>query len=153
LKAPFRLADGRTEAQLRSVIAGLAERVDAFTLPRLSVESLDGFLALQTLEPCRQIHQLADACVIEIDGFRRPAGKDELSKRRAAGLSARQDQLLIRFGYRFVLDQFRFHMTLTDRLLLDEAALLRPFLAKYLAPALAVPVRCEDLCLFVEERP
>ena len=40
----------------------------------------------------------------------------ERERRRSPGLSARQEALLDRWGYPFVLDEFRFHMTLTRRL-------------------------------------
>jgi hypothetical protein len=61
--------------------------------------------------------------------------------------------LLAQFGYPFALDQFRFHMTLTERLPPDDANRLRPWLAQHLSLPLAAPVRCDDLCLFVQERP
>ena len=68
----------------------------------------------------------------------------ELASRRAPGLSDRQDRLLQRWGYPYVFDEFRFHMTLTGRIEAAErrerlqsqlAALFRPALAE------AVPVR------------
>ena len=63
-----------------------------------------------------ELQDLADHCVIEFDEFRRPADEDELARRRAAGLSPRQDELLLRWGYPYVLEEWRFHLTLTGRL-------------------------------------
>ncbi len=40
----------------------------------------------------------------------------ELQRRRAANLTPRQEFLLMHWGYPYVLDEFRFHMTLTRRL-------------------------------------
>ena len=40
----------------------------------------------------------------------------ELARRRAGGLTPRQDELLQRWGYPFVLEEFRFHMSLTGPL-------------------------------------
>jgi putative phosphonate metabolism protein len=153
LKPPFHLAAGRTASQLAHAIQQLASRLQAFDLPQLAVGSLAGFLALLSRNSDAKLTALADACVIELDGFRRPQSAEELAHRRAADLSARQDQLLAQFGYPFVLDQFRFHMTLTERLPREDSNRLRPWLSRYLAEALAVPLRCEDLCLFVQERP
>ena len=153
LKPPFRLVQERTRTQLEHALSELAARSNSFVFPRFAVGQLDGFLVLHEEESSPQTHVLADACVVELDGFRRAAGNDELARRRARGLSARQEQLLAQFGYPFVLDQFRFHMTLTERLPPDDANRLRPWLAEYMSGALAAPARCDDLCLFVQERP
>jgi putative phosphonate metabolism protein len=153
LKPPFYLAEGRTLEQLATAVQGLAARLQAFAVPQLSVASLDGFLALQPIAYDAKLAGLADACVTELDGFRRPLSAEELSHRRAARLSPRQDELLAQFGYPYVLDQFRFHMTLTERLPCADASLLGPWLRDYLAAALAMPLRCEDLCLFVQDGP
>jgi putative phosphonate metabolism protein len=153
LKPPFRLVAGRTAAELAHAVQRFASRLQAFLLPDLAVRSLAGFLALQPTHADAKLAALADACVIELDGFRLPLSAQELAQRRRADLSQRQDQLLQQFGYPFVLDQFRFHMTLTERLLRADAERLRPWLSRYLADALAVPLHCADLCLFVQEQP
>ncbi len=153
LKPPFQLAEGYTFAQLVSAIQELAGRVQAFTVPQLSVKSLDGFLALQAARDNANLSALADACVRELDGLREHLSATELAQRRAARLSPRQDELLAQFGYPYVLDQFRFHMTLTERLPRAEANLLGSWLRDYFTAALAVPLRCDDVCLFVQDSP
>ena len=40
----------------------------------------------------------------------------ELERRRAAGLTSEEDALLLRWGYPFVLERFRFHLSLTGAL-------------------------------------
>jgi hypothetical protein len=47
--------------------------------------------------------------VSELDCFRAPLSEGEEQRRLAAGLSARQRELLNRWGYPYVFDQFRFH--------------------------------------------
>ena len=153
LKPPFRLAEGRTFAQLASAVQKLAARVQHFALPPLAVRPLSGFLALQPAGYDAKLSALADACVTELDSFRRLPCAKELAHRRTARLSPRQDLLLAQFGYPYVLDQFRFHMTLTERLPRADANVLGPWLREYLAAALAAPLRCDDLCLFVQHGP
>jgi len=154
LKPPFTLAEGRTAAQLADAIRGIAARVRAFSLPQLAVTSLDGFLALQpSAGSTAELTALADACVIDLDAFRRESQAEELARRRTAGLSPRQDQLLVQFGYPFVLDQFRFHMTLTERLPRRDALRLSPWLSEYFTAALAAALHCDAICLFVQEQP
>ncbi len=125
----------------------------AFSLPGLQVGSLSGFLALLPIGRSEALHRLADDCVTAFDRFRRPAQADELARRRSAGLNERQDALLVQFGYPFVLDEFRFHLTLTDRLQPHDRAVLQPWLEQYFAAALREPILVSDLCLFVQERP
>jgi hypothetical protein len=50
------------------------------------------------------------------------------------------------------LSEWRFHITLTERLSDSERELLLAWLARHFAPALAIPIRCDDICLFVQER-
>ena len=153
LKPPFQLAEGRTVGQLASAVRELAARLQDFIVPQLSVMLLDGFLALQPSGDNAKLNAVADACVVELDRFRRPPSAEELAHRRGARLNPRQEQLLVQFGYPYVLDQFRFHMTLTQRLSRADADLLNPWLRDYLAAALAVPLHCKDLCLFVQDGP
>jgi len=154
LKAPFALAEGRSAGTLADAVEKLAARSQAFALPQLTLAILDGFLALQPLAgSTAKLGELADACVIELDAFRKAPSVAELARRRAAGLSARQEQLLVQFGYPFVLDQFRFHMTLTERLPRADAIRLTPWLTQYFTTALASPPRCDAICLFVQQRP
>ena len=119
LKAPFTLAPGTTFDALASATASLAAGFTAFRAPPLDLASVDGFLALVLREPCPAMHDLAKACVTELDHFRAPLTDGERERRQSPGLSARQETLLDRWGYPFVLDEFRFHMTLTRRL--DES--------------------------------
>ena len=153
LKPPFHLAEGRTFAQFASAVQDLAARLQAFALPPLAVRPLSGFLALQPIGYDDKLSALADACLIELDHFRRLPSAEELAQRRAARLSPRQDELLAQFGYPYVLDQFRFHMTLTERLPRADANLLGPWLRDYFAAALATPLRCDGVCLFVQDGP
>jgi hypothetical protein len=124
-----------------------------FLLPSLEVASLSRFLALRPATVSPELQALADDCVTEFDYFRQRAGEDELGRRRAAGLSGRQEELLTRYGYPYVLDQFRFHLTLTERLAEADADRLIPFLQDYFRDALREPVRVAGLCLFVQDHP
>src|SRR4029077_14534567 len=104
-------------------------------VPQLLGTSHDGFLALQPSSDDVRLNALAGACVTGLDSFRRPPSAEELQQRRVVGLSPRQKELLALFGYPYVLDQFRFHMTLTERLQPADANLLAPWLRDYLANA------------------
>jgi putative phosphonate metabolism protein len=153
LKPPFRLAKEQSAAGLRDALATFTRERDAFALPALEVASLSGFLALLPAGRSEALHALADDCVTAFDRFRRPPEPSELARRRRAGLSQREEVLLARFGYPYVLDAFRFHMTLTERLEPHAGTGLKQWLQQHFIAALREPIVVADLCLFVQERP
>lgn len=149
LKPPFFLADGVTENELLDALAELAGRSRSFLLPPLRLEAIGSFLALSPSGPCPGLDALARSCVMELDRFRRPPSSEELGKRRAKGLTAEQDRLLLRWGYPYVLDEFRFHLTLTCGIAdPDERNEIRKILGELLAPALAAPVFVSQISVF-----
>ncbi|BBK31762.1 putative phosphonate metabolism protein [Stella humosa] len=150
LKPPFRLAEGRTEQDLSAAMTVLARRFEPFTLPPLRLVAIGGFLALVPAHPCARLEAVASACVTELDRFRRPPDEAELARRRRARLSERQEQMLARWGYPYVLDEFQFHLTLTARLDPAEAALIRPVLDRLTAPLIGQPLPFADLALFIQ---
>jgi putative phosphonate metabolism protein len=152
LKAPFQLAAGCVVHDLDAALADFAASQRAFACSALALAELSGFLALRPAVRCQDLHALADACVVQFDRFRRPPREDELARRRAAGLSARQGELLLQFGYPYVLDEFRFHITLTERLAPTDRAILLPWLARYFSDALSQPLTLNDISLFVQEQ-
>jgi hypothetical protein len=58
-----------------------------------------------------------------LDTFRAPLRREDRDRRLAAGLTDRQVGNLERWGYPYVFEEFRFHMTLTGRI--EDAALRR----------------------------
>jgi putative phosphonate metabolism protein len=151
LKPPFHLADGVRPEILIDAIGTLAGRLEPFTLPALSVAMLSDFIALRTHAEADALQTLADRCVAELDRFRRPAGTEELAKRRAHPLNSTQDALLQRYGYPYVMSEWRFHITLSEPVFGAERDLLLRGLADYFAVALSPPTRCDDVCLFVQQ--
>lgn len=150
IRAPFRLAEGVDEAQLRATVAGLAARLPPVVCDGLRVEVLDGFIALTPVGCEAVILELGAAVVEETNSLRAPLTEAEISRRRPDRLSPRQRELLDRWGYPHVMDEFRFHLTLTDRL--DQPEPVRQALETYFAPVLPRPFSIEDLCLFGEDR-
>lgn len=116
LKPPFRLAEGTTETALAKDFNALASRLPPARADGLSLSRIGRFLALTLRGSDADISALAASCVTELDGHRAPPSAPELARRRKAGLSAAQEQHLIRWGYPYVLDAFQFHITLTGRL-------------------------------------
>ncbi|EEE35722.1 putative xylose isomerase [Rhodobacteraceae bacterium KLH11] len=116
LKPPFRLADGCTLADLKKAVSELASALAPAQCDGLRVTPLGRFLALTIRGDTESLRRVAKACVRDLDGFRAPMSEAELARRRKPGLSARQTALLAEWGYPYVMEEFRFHMTLTGRM-------------------------------------
>ncbi len=114
------------------------------------VRELGPFLALVPDEAPAALLALEAACVTELDSFRAPAAPEDIARRRAAGLDATEDANLARWGYPYVLDRFRFHMTLTGPLEPLTRAPVRQALAEALEPLVAEPLPVADICRFAE---
>jgi len=153
LKPPFRLADGRDEAALVAALTAFGARNAPVDLGPLSVQDLSGFIALRPVVSPPALGTLAGEVVAAFDGFRRPPDRDELARRRAHGLTPAQEANLARWGYPYVMDDFRLHFTLTSRLPATERAPLIDWLGRYFAPALTRPFVLDTLWLFVEPEP
>lgn len=149
LAPPFALAEGCDAAGLAAAVSALAGRLAPVELmPRLGL--IEGFCALLPVGPVPAVDALAQACVELADPFRARPGATELARRRAAGLTARQDALLQRWGYPYLLDEYRFHMTLSERLPEAGRPAVQAALQRHFAPLLGRPLALDTLSLFVE---
>ncbi len=140
LKPPMVLADGRTVDGLDAALAQFASEISGLPPLPLQVAAIGGFLALLPREPAPALKRLADLAVERFDRFRAPSTPAELARRRQVPLSTRQEEYLSRWGYPYVFDEYRFHMTLTSRLPDAERPRIAAYLADLLAPALEQPV-------------
>jgi hypothetical protein len=120
LRAPFELAPGVAPERLLDAVRHLAQGLASFAMPALAVRRLDDFLALVPQDPrgpaALAIAEVERTLLTGLHPLAAALGPDELERRRAAGLSAEEDALLRRWGYPFVLDRFRFHLSLTGSL-------------------------------------
>ncbi len=153
LKPPFGLADGQDAEALYAAVAAFAASRVPFDIPALEMRSLDGFLALVPAGPGPALAALAGDCVATLDGFRAPPPANEMDRRRAHGLTARQEANLTRWGYPYVMEDFRFHLTLTDRLDPETLERALPILMDATVALTGTPVRVDSLALYHEPRP
>jgi putative phosphonate metabolism protein len=116
LKAPFSLAPDKTEADLFAACSTFAATPRAIPIIQPVVGSISGFIAVIPTEPPQQLIRLAADCVTAFDSFRAPLTEADRARRNPARLTPAQRDHLDRWGYPYVMDDFRFHMTLTGRL-------------------------------------
>lgn len=153
LKAPFRLAEGTDAAELDAAVAAFAATRPAVVVPHLALTRIGHFLALTPGVRADDLHALADDVVTTLDRFRAPATEAETARRRPDRLPTRQRKLLERWGYPYVLDEFRFHLTLTDRVPHDRLDAVERTLRTWFADQLGRDLPVEALAVFVEPAP
>lgn len=152
IKPPFRLADGMTAQGLADAVADLCADAGPVTLKGLKLAQLGRFVALVPDGDVSALATLAARAVRELDQFRAPSSEAEMARRRTARLTAAQDAHLARWGYPYVLDQFRFHLTLTGPLAAHEAARVKAALTQHLATLTPAPFPVNGLTLLGEDR-
>ena len=116
LKAPFRLLPPFSEADLTAELERFAAIPRTIPEIRPTVQSLAGFIAVVAGTPSMELDRLAADAVMAFDRFRRPLSSQEREQRLGGGLSDRQTDNLDRWGYPYVFEDFRLHMTLTGRI-------------------------------------
>ena len=149
LKAPMALAEGLTEADLREAMAAFAARHRPVDLGKPQVRSLGGFLAL-IVEPNEALQDFAAHVVEDFDTFRAPMSVKDRAARAGKGLTERQVELLDAYGYPYVFEQFRFHMTLTDKLAPEDADEIAQAAQTWFGPVLEEDLLLDRLSLFHE---
>jgi Protein of unknown function (DUF1045) len=153
LKPPFRLADGMTEALLLRNLMHFSGQHPPFRLPMLEVVRIGNRFALAPVLPSEPLHHLAGAVVQHFDVFRASLTEAELERADPGHLSATQFSNLYRFGHPHVMDEFRFHMTLTGPVGASEIPRFDAMLRRYFEPFLERPPEVLNLALFVESEP
>jgi hypothetical protein len=153
IKAPMALADGLDRTGLEMALAEFASRRTPVTVGRLAPTPIGGFLALTATPQPQALTDFAAEVVTAFEPFRAPMTAEDRSRRLGAPLTARQVELTDRYGYPYVLEEFLFHMTLTDRLEAGTLGAMRARAAAWFAEALGAPIVLDRLVLFHEAEP
>jgi putative phosphonate metabolism protein len=151
LKAPMSLASGKTEVELLAACAVFAATPRAIPVIRPVVGSIEGFIAMVPAEPPPELIQLAADCVREFDWFRAPLSEQDRARRNPSQLTQAQREHLDRWGYPYVMDDFRFHMTLTGRLGAERREPLLKMLAERFAVLSLDTLPIDRIALFRQD--
>lgn len=150
LKAPFRLANGKSINALCDAGHKFGKQIPKFTLETMRVAQLGCFIAITQAVPSAELNQLASKIVRNFDSFRAPLTEQDIAKRRQQKLTARQDELMLKWGYPFIFEAFKFHLTLSGKLEPDQMASTLNVLKEHLTDILKDPIEINDICLFGE---
>lgn len=144
LCAPFALAERMTYEDLHRIAADIAQQTSIIELP-LHLDRLASFLALRPSGGEDDVKALADHCVRRLNPLRAP-NSEGAWQRRIAQLDEVERALSREFGYPYVLDRYRFHMTIAAPASEAEEQAMRAWFASRLANPLIARVDALTLC-------
>ena len=149
LKAPFVLAEGRSEGELFDAVRTFARRHEPVENVPLVPDLSGGFVLLTPERPDERLNIFAEACVQYFEPFRAPLTDEDRARRK--NLTERQAGYLERFGYPYVFEDFQFHLTLAGPLPEGRTAEVHAALAEAAAQALkGETLSVRSVCLFFE---
>jgi 2'-5' RNA ligase len=154
LKAPFELAAETSLEQLSDSISRIARDFEPFALPLMQIRVLEGFLAGVPSEGSKQVVRLSNRLTMELQVHANKLTPRQIERRRASHLTLRQEQLMLCWGYPYVLEEFRFHFSLTDSLAgydVQTVSLMQRAAEKHFP--LSEALLCSELSLVVEAAP
>jgi hypothetical protein len=153
LKPPFRLAPGHYPRDVYMQAANLAASLTALPLAPLALTEIDGFVALglaAAAAGAAASSAVAAQCVAGFDNLRASPDAAELARRQVTGLSVRQVQLMAAWGYPYVFEEFRFHLTLTGRLPQAQRQRVIDALKPAVAALQAAPLTLDALTVYLQ---
>ena len=150
LKAPFRLREGKAQHHVLQDARILATLLVPAQIERLVVGEIDGFVALLPQQPSDEVDALAAKSVRCFDHFRQPPEAAELARRHEAGLTSRQSHFLAEWGYPFVFEEFRFHMTLSEKLYGEDRQSIKALAEQHFAAINGMALTLDNITVFVE---
>jgi hypothetical protein len=128
LKAPFFLAEGAKPSDLEAALLACASSIPAPPEFQPEVKLLEDFAAIVPGHAVPALDLAASQCVKDFDAFRAPLTAQDRERRLRSRLSLRQIENLDRWGYPYVFDDFRFHMTLTGDIGVSSRAVMVDYL-------------------------
>lgn len=152
LKAPFELREGRTEEELVEAFESFAAAADPFEIPRVVIGQLGPFFALVPHALYPPLQTFAASVVEAFERLRAPLSHADITRRRPERLTEAQRVNLASWGYPYVMDEFRFHMTLTGAVESEQAPHVHNELRRRFAAHEGAPLPINGLALFIEMR-
>ncbi|MEO0547630.1 MAG: DUF1045 domain-containing protein [Pseudomonadota bacterium] len=151
MKAPFRLTESQYEEDLRDACAAFALDHAPTDIADLIAKPIGSFSALVPAQQSDGLRDLAAAAVEHFEPFRAPLTDAERERRLSSPLTDRQKDLLTRWGYPYVFDEFRFHLTLGGGVSADEHAKLGGVIDTHFGAHIGRPLDVDRIALFRQD--
>lgn len=150
VKAPMRLTEGANHADLLAALKDVCARLTPVEF-NLTLSEPGEFLHFRPTGNTAALDDLAATIVRDLDHLRRPLTEQEITRRNPGALTPRQQEMLARFGYPYVLDEYRLHLTLTDPLPREDHPAVRAAAERHFAGTIPAPWRLDRMCLLEED--
>ena len=152
VKPPFLLASHSTQGELQDAFHAFCATSSPATGGTLKIARLGRFLAMTQDVQSNEVTELAASTVSHFDKFRAPLSDKDIEKRRQRRLTPQQDELLLRWGYPYVMQEFKFHMTLTGWLAANEIEAIEQRANTRFQEFMGQPLSIASLALLGEDR-
>lgn len=153
IKAPFHLAPMQTLDALQSALTDYCGDAGPFELPALEVRKIKDFFALVPQGDLKHLTLLANETVRFFEHFRADITPQDIAKRQPQFLTERQNHYLKEFGYPYIFEFYRFHMTLSGSVALEHQNIVEESIYKHFDKFIGRPLAFDALSLFVEPSP
>jgi hypothetical protein len=120
LKPPFELNPASSRDALLAAARIFSKSLPPIELPKLELAIIGKFIALTPVSSSAKLENLAAQCVRAFEGFRMPLSDEQVAHYLRNKLTVHQTQMLEHWGYPYVMEEFRFHISLTERI--DDAS-------------------------------
>ena len=147
LKAPFHLAMGVDQEDLLSALVDFSTSASPVDLSQIELVEMGRFIALKPGATNKVLQTFAQQIVQEFDRFRAPLSAETRARYGAKNLNSKQAKFLEKWGYPFVFDAFRFHMTMTGPLNGEDRNACLQVLTRKMHPMLKAPIILDHLAL------
>jgi hypothetical protein len=152
LKPPFGLNPASNLDALLDAAHVFAKMVAPVEIPPLELAIIGKFIALTPVTQSAALEKLSAACVRAFEAFRVPLTAEQLDSYKQNKLTVHQEQMLEHWGYPYVMEEFRFHISVTDRIEdAQEREEVIDALKKLAMPVLGRPTRLRELTVFSQK--
>ena len=151
VKPPFSLVSNSKQGDLQDAFHAFCASVSPATGGTLKISRLGRFLAMTQDVQSNEVTELAASTVSHFDKFRAPLSEQDIAKRRQRRLTPKQDALMLFWGYPYVMQEFKFHMTLTAPLQNDEIDAIEHDANTWFREFLGQPLKIASLALLGED--
>ena len=147
IKAPFRLKNEYTYNDLENKVREISKQIHSFYFDQLIIKKLGNFIGLIPTNNLK-INAVSNKFVEELDYLRDELSESEIKKRKPHKLTSNQKQMLFKWGYPYVFNEFKFHLTLTGKLRIEEIDNVYKYLQTILKSVNLRKIHFKSICIF-----
>ncbi|MCB2106230.1 MAG: DUF1045 domain-containing protein [Rhodobacteraceae bacterium] len=152
LKPPFELHPATSLDSLLAAARIFAKSMAPVEMPALELAIIGKFIALTPITSSAALENLAAKCVRAFEGYRMPLTDQQIAHYRNNKLTVHQNSMLEHWGYPYVMEEFRFHISLTERIDdISERRAVMQVITEMAKDVVGKPLTIRDIAVFGQE--